>query len=253
MGADACNQIKPIYTGYPDNKSVAESYYWSLHSAGWQSEREGNIQKAIHYFEEAYKINPDDQWADKERGAGNIEEHPEYLETVVVPLPLKGVYKAGGNSSRENITHAGFNRFCFDFSGAAADGEIHFTCSPDPGENEDYTGFGKPVYSPVHGVVEMVTDNEPDLKPGYEYLLFTGNSITIKDEVGRPYVFIHNGQSSARVKPGERVIPGQIIAEIGNTGMSTVPNLHFGVYSQDWLMSLPVKFTVYYVVKDDVS
>jgi len=44
---------------------------------------------------------------------------------------------------------------------------------------------------------------------------------------------------------------GDILARIGNNGITTAPHLHFGVYSPDWLASLPVKFTEYSIVKDD--
>lgn len=180
-----------------------------------------------------------------------IAAHPEHSVPVSVELPLSGIYLVGGNDSREAITHAGFNRFCFDFLGSTEDGKLRTRESEDYGQNEDYIGFGKPIYSPVDGTVELVVDDLDDLPPAAAYRLIDGNLISLKDNEGRHYLFIHNKKGSARVSVGQQVKTGQLIAEIGNSGMTTVPHLHFGIYSSDWVVSLPVQFKTYAVLKSD--
>ena len=69
--------------------------------------------------------------------------------------------------------------------------------------------FGMPIGTPVHaardGVVVLHSDGT------------TGE-------------YFHLAQGSARVELGERVRRGQVLALSGNTGYSTAPHLHFGVY-----------------------
>ena len=184
-------------------------------------------------------------------------QHPENRISLTVNLPVRGTYVVGGNDSHEAITHAGFNRFCYDFIGSTEDGKIRYpdansnTVSSGFGKNEDYIGFGKPVYSPIDGTVELVVDDKPDLPPSDSYRLLDGNIVSVKDTHGRHYVLIHTRKGSARVSVGNQVKAGQMIAEIGNSGMTTVPHLHFGVYSADWVVSLPVRFKTYVVIKNE--
>ncbi len=54
-----------------------------------------------------------------------------------------------------------------------------------------------------------------------------GNLVVIQHKNG---VTTHYGHCSVlRVKPGQRVNPGQIIATVGSTGLSTGPHLHLEV------------------------
>jgi lipoprotein NlpD len=55
-----------------------------------------------------------------------------------------------------------------------------------------------------------------------------GNAITIKHRDGSITVYGHNRR--LLVKKGQQVIQGQIIAEMGSTGNSTAPHLHFEIY-----------------------
>lgn len=182
-----------------------------------------------------------------------IKEYPQHEKSVVIKIPLKGMFLVYGNSRRDTITHAGMNRFCFDFMGCNEKGEIKKNDQADLGTNEEYYGFGLSIFSPVDGIVERVVDDKKDLAPSREYRLWDGNMISIRDKDGLHYYFAHHKFHSARVQAGEKVKAGQIIAELGNTGMTTIPHLHFGIYSADWVVSLPVQFTDYRFVGKDGS
>ncbi|MCX7627314.1 MAG: M23 family metallopeptidase [Methylophilaceae bacterium] len=76
--------------------------------------------------------------------------------------------------------------------------------------------IGTPVYAAASGIV-TATERQPDY----------GNIIKIDHGNGVETRYAH--VSRIWVKPGQRVEKGQVIAEIGNTGRSTGPHLHFEV------------------------
>jgi lipoprotein NlpD len=65
-----------------------------------------------------------------------------------------------------------------------------------------------------------------------------GNFIEIKHPNGNVTVYGHN--SRLLVNKGEQVKQGQIIAEMGSTGNSTAPHLHFEFYADGRLASNPL-------------
>lgn len=75
---------------------------------------------------------------------------------------------------------------------------------------------GTPVYAPGDGVVTHASR-----QGAY------GNLIKIQHELGTETRFGH--LSRIRVKVGQRVSQGDLIGDIGNTGRSTGPHLHYEV------------------------
>jgi len=75
---------------------------------------------------------------------------------------------------------------------------------------------GTPVYTTADGVVAKA-----DAEPGF------GRIVTISHTSG--YRTLYGHLYSIKVKSGEAVHKGQIIALMGNTGLSTGPHLHYGV------------------------
>src|SRR5262249_13337905 len=59
------------------------------------------------------------------------------------------------------------------------------------------------------------------------YKAVIGNYVVIKHERGEYSHYAHLKQGSVRVKPGDAVSRGQIIGQLGQTGNSTEPHLHF--------------------------
>lgn len=88
---------------------------------------------------------------------------------------------------------------------------------------------GTPVYSALDGVVISVKDNsniggiEQKFEDDGNYIEILHNN----DEVSE---YEHLRFQSAKVKIGDSVKAGQQIAEVGNTGWSECPHLHFMVY-----------------------
>jgi|SRR3989338_133933 len=88
---------------------------------------------------------------------------------------------------------------------------------------------GTPIYAALDGRVIAVKDDSEvgGLDPSFED---QGNYIEIlhmNDEVSE---YEHLKFGSAKVRVGDNVKTGHIIAEVGSTGWSECPHLHFMVY-----------------------
>ncbi len=70
------------------------------------------------------------------------------------------------------------------------------------------------------------------------------NIVRILHDDGTFAVYAHLNWDSIRVRPGERVVAGQYIADSGNTGYSSGPHLHFAVQRNAGMRieALPVSF-----------
>lgn len=94
--------------------------------------------------------------------------------------------------------------------------------SPWTGKPEFHSGIdipnpiGTPVYAPGDGLVESVGASKGN-----------GRSVVINHGQGITTVYLH--LSKSHVKKGDRVRKGQQIADVGNTGYSTSPHLHYEV------------------------
>lgn len=114
---------------------------------------------------------------------------------------------------------------------------------------EEYTvdfdmAEGTPVHAARDGVVVRTEDRndkgcwDPDCG---RY----ANFIVVLHDDGTTGEYYHLRKGGVLVEEGQRVRRGQHIAYSGNTGKSTLPHLHFGVYRADpWgkTQSLPVRF-----------
>jgi murein DD-endopeptidase MepM/ murein hydrolase activator NlpD len=54
-----------------------------------------------------------------------------------------------------------------------------------------------------------------------------GNYVILKHAGGEYSTYAHLKQGSVRVKAGDSVTRGQVIAQLGHTGNTTEPHLHF--------------------------
>ena len=166
-------------------------------------------------------------------------------KTIVVPFPLRGIYTAGHNESRRYVTHMGLNRYCYDIYGSDKNGRLY-----RPGTKgrrlKDYYNFGTPVYSPVAGRVLKAVDNNPDDPPGPTPTGKKCNIVQI-EKGNNIFLFVHLKQGSLRVKKGQFVRRGQVLASLGNSS-SSLPHLHFCVYPKNWRSTLPLRFSRYFKV-----
>ena len=89
-------------------------------------------------------------------------------------------------------------------------------------QNADYFAFGQEVLAPADGTVLYAVDGVPDNTPGHVDVYYRlGNSIVLSVGQGEYVYLCHLMVNSLQVKPGDRVVRGQVVARVGNSGNST--------------------------------
>lgn len=95
---------------------------------------------------------------------------------------------------------------------------------------------GVDVIAPLDGTVKRVRDGEEDRWPDAQDLENTkaarkecGNAALIDHGNGVETIFCHMKKGSIKPRAGERVKKGDIIGQVGMSGMTEFPHLHFGI------------------------
>jgi len=102
--------------------------------------------------------------------------------------------------------------------------------------NEDYYAWRQPVVAPGAGTVVVAEDGTADNLPnrpvpGNLY----GNFVVIDHGTGEYSLVGHLENGSVKVRVGEWVSAGQLLARTGNSGMSTEPHVHYHLMDNaDW-------------------
>jgi hypothetical protein len=119
--------------------------------------------------------------------------------------------------------------------------------SGDPRDKQSYYAYGKPVLAVADGRVVTARDDLPDnipehndgFHPAVPITLETvaGNTITIDLGDGQFAYYMHLQPGSLRVKAGERVRRGQVLARVGCSGDAREPHLHFEVTDSSKLIA----------------
>jgi murein DD-endopeptidase len=159
-------------------------------------------------------------------------------EPVVLGPPLRGGGWIAGNAPDPDAT-PGHNRmlvsvggrvvlpqrFATDWVKLDPDGRIW---SGDATRNERWAGWGEDLLAVADGEVVEAVDTLPDQTPP-EYRPGPANRLVMHVGGGRYAVYAHLRQGSLRVHTGDVVRRGQVVAQVGNSGNSTGPHLHFQV------------------------
>jgi hypothetical protein len=177
-------------------------------------------------------------------------------EPPVISPPLDGPRWLDGNSCCDMTPHRmalnplngrlwAAERFAIDYLQMSPDGTVY---RGDASKPESYPFFGAdihavadgPVVSVVDGLPEQVAGRSPTGLPLDQY----GGNHVVQDIGDGNYAFYaHLKTGSVKVKPGDRLTAGQVIANLGNSGNTDAPHLHFHVMSTpDPLMSDGIPF-----------
>jgi hypothetical protein len=176
---------------------------------------------------------------------------------VVVDFPLRGVWIAPNTPGTKIPSHGTDSlgeRYAYDFVGVdpRSPGRRFYRVSPLRYlllgvRLQDCFGWGQPIVSSTAGIVSRAEDGWPERNPvhiGRDLAILlknawtfnskqatdlrplTGNYVVIESRDGY-VVYAHAQTGSISVSPGEEVIPGQRLANVGHSGNSTAPHLHF--------------------------
>jgi len=122
-------------------------------------------------------------------------------------------------------THKGDWRFAWDFVIVDSQGKEFKSTGL---KLEDYYCYNKPVVAVADGTVVEIADGIEDNPVGEVNTRHNwGNSIVVSHGYGIYSQYSHLKKGSIKVKRGEIVKKGQIIAHVGNSGRSQYPHLHF--------------------------
>jgi len=124
-------------------------------------------------------------------------------------------------------------RFAIDWIRLGPDGQAFHG---DPANNANWYGYGSEVLAVANGVVSDIKDGIPENDPTADHkavpitLETVGGNYVIVDVGGGFYAFFaHLQPGSLRVKVGDHVGRGHVLALLGNSGNSDAPHLHFHV------------------------
>jgi murein DD-endopeptidase MepM/ murein hydrolase activator NlpD len=111
--------------------------------------------------------------------------------------------------------------------------------SGDARDMHSYYAYGKTVLVVAAGRVVSARDGLPDNIPGHgesfhpavpiTFETVVGNTITLDLGGGQFAYYMHLQPESLRVKVGDRVRRGQVLARVGASGDAREPHLHFEV------------------------
>ncbi len=101
-------------------------------------------------------------------------------------------------------------------------------------QNEDWFGWKQNVLAPIDGTVDYIHVNEKINQPG---ILGSGLAyyLIIQGEDGLSVMLAH--VMDVKVKKGQKVTRGQVIALVGNNGQSWHPHIHVG----GWRKKIPLQ------------
>lgn len=108
---------------------------------------------------------------------------------------------------------------------------------------EDFYCYGKPVLAPADGLVQQMEEFIDDNEIGkINQEKNWGNSIVIKHAEGLYTKMSHLKKQSFRVRVGDYVRQGDIVAACGNSGRSPEPHLHFQVQATPFIGSKTIAY-----------
>lgn len=169
----------------------------------------------------------------------NNKDRFRYKLFTPIKLPFYGTWKVSQSHDGE-YTHQGAFKHAWDFIIENQEGKQYKNNGDYP---DDYFCFNKPVIAPEDGIIEEVLDGiddniigQPNLKDNW------GNTIIIKHNNEVYSKLSHLKKDSVKVKKGEEVKFGQIIALCGNSGRSPYPHLHFQIQPYPYIGSITMEY-----------
>ena len=140
----------------------------------------------------------------------------------------RGLLVVGGNGAISR-------RYAIDWL-KVVNGTTH---AGDERNNRSYFAYGEPILAVADGIVSNTKDGIPENVPGHNGKgvravplsvdTISGNTIVLNIGGGQFAHYYHLQPGSLRVKAGDHVRIGQVLAQVGDSGDAFEPHLHFEV------------------------
>ena len=171
----------------------------------------------------------------------NNKERFNNFKYVPIALPFWGEWKIT-QAHHGDFTHKDKWAHAWDFE-IVDDGGSNFK---DGGTVlKDYYCYNKPVISPADGWVEDILDGVNDNEIGDSNLEQNwGNTIIIKIAEKVYCKISHLKPNSFKVKKGDSVKRGDLLAACGNSGRSPVPHIHFQMQETPYIGSETLNYPI---------
>ena len=168
------------------------------------------------------------------------------VEPILIQPPLRGqawgASGAGGASSHhrrawfvQGGTISFSQRFAIDFFKIGEE-QTERRKEEDPERNENYYAYGEPVLAVADATVQRVVDGIAENVPRSRERpveitreTIMGNIVILHLGGDLFATYAHLQPGSIRVREGDRVRAGEVLARVGNSGDSMGPHLHFQV------------------------
>ncbi|MBI4648253.1 MAG: urea transporter, partial [Bacteroidia bacterium] len=167
---------------------------------------------------------------------------------ITFNLPFFGEWTVSQGHDGE-ITHKADWKHAWDF---VIEDESKKTYSGTGRNPEDYYCYQKPVLSPADGIIEEIFDDIADNNIGDVNLDNNwGNTIIIAHGASLYSSLNHLKAGSFKVKKGEHIKKGQVIAQTGNSGHSPEPHLHFQFQVTPYIGSKTIDYPFGYYIQNE--
>ena len=164
---------------------------------------------------------------------------------VNLSLPVFGEWKVT-QGHRGAHTHQHAWQHAWDLEIEDEEGRTFRRSGKDP---EEYYAYGKPVVAPADGWVEQIQDGINDNAIGeINTAQNWGNTIVIRHADTIFTKISHLRKGSFKVKEGEQVKKGALLAQCGNSGRSPVPHVHFQVQNEPYIGAPTIEYPLSHIV-----
>jgi len=204
-------------------------------------ETEGDLPHTVHHRLHFKQNDPNDHTDRVVEGGKTI-----ILSTkpLVIAPPLRGegwiALEAPENTGSHRRTIVVVDgeahiaqRFAVDWSRLGADGQVF---RGDPAKNANWTPYGAEVLAVANGTIVDTNDGVPENDPTSDKkavpitLETVAGNYVVLDLGNRHFaLYAHLQPKSLRIKIGDKVRRGQVLALLGNSGQADAPHLHFHI------------------------